>query len=230
MIKDKRQKMISVQNIAELREAEWKEKMITILTIVAIVVGIFALYNYVVKPRTDTTGSPGYLSGGRADTSIVNNPGENPASVTDAPPEFTNPILRGYSCLRCSDAGDKDKVQDPLDAKVNYTCPASASNWKRGGTNVRLMFETRDKAYGNYASYYQVPENTQDPLSFCTQQCINLKNNSDLGECKATTFDKNKNVCRFFYACEKVKKSSDCDTVLVDFDVSQQPDVITNEG
>lgn len=218
--------MISLEEIAFRKEAVFKEKMITILTIVAIVVGLFALYNYVIKPRTDKSGDPGYLQGGRADNSVVNNPGENPASVQDAPPEFPGPVLQGYSCLRCSDTGDRDKVQDPLDSRVEYTCPSSASNWKRGGTNVRLMFETREKAFGNYASYYPVPENSDNPLAFCTQKCEGLKNNSDLGECKATSFDKNKNVCHFFYACEKVTKSDNCDTVLINFDVAKQPEVI----
>jgi hypothetical protein len=209
------------------REAEWKKKMITALTIVAIIMGLWALYNYVIMPNVDTSGEPAaYVTGPRADNSIDNTPGDNPASVVDAPPEFTSPHLPGYACIRCSDTGDGDKVQDPLDARVEYTCSPSAMTWDRGGENTRLMFEVRDKAFGNYGSYYPLPDNIADPLGFCAQKCEESKNTPSFGTCRAATFDKNKNVCRFFYACEKVVKSADSDTILIDFDIRSQPEVI----
>ena len=216
----------SMEQLKYQRESEWKKKMITALTIVAIIMGLWALYNFVIMPNVDTSGEPGYLSVSRADNSVNNTPGENPASVVDAPPEFTSPYLPGYTCLRCSDSGDGDKVQDPLDSEVEYTCGPSAMTWNRGSENVRLMFETREKAFGNYAAYYPLPGNITDPLGFCAQKCEESKNAPNFGTCRAATFDKNKNVCRFFYACEKVTKSADSDTILIDFDIRSQPEII----
>lgn len=197
--------------------------MISVLMAVSLALALYAVYYYVIKGEPSPTTGKNVLQG---EEGVVDNPGQNEASVKDAPLRFTDPVMRGYTCLRCSDTGAGDLLQDPLDPQVAYTCPASRGTWERGGESTRLLFEERDKAFGNYASFVAVPGTVQDPLVFCADQCKQITEASPNGRCNAATYHKNKNICHFFYNCEKVTKSEDCDTIVIDFDVQKQPDVI----
>lgn len=214
---------------------DFETRMVTALGFVAMLATVFAIYYVLVADKNDNNTNQQMLpdlkdfKSANQDDAIVNQDiGENKESIKDAPPEFTSPVLSGYECLRCSDSGAKDRAQDPLDPVVSFQCPPSAMNWTRGGEETRLMFETRHKAFGNYASYYALPENTPDPMGFCRQKCEEF--DGQYGKCKATTFDKNKNVCRFFYACDQVKASKDSDTYILNFDKSAQPEVIKSSS
>lgn len=153
--------------------------------------------------------------------------GTDPMSTRDGIPRFNSGFLYGYECVRCSDSGAKDKVKDPLDPDVLAHCSAyAAQTWQRGNEANRLSFERSGKQFGNFASHFQPPATTDDPLADCIRACEENQYEGMVGKCQAVTYDKNKNVCQFFYACNEVKKNKNKNTFIRLFNPSAQPDVV----
>ncbi len=183
---------------------------------------IWYVYTYWVQPAINPPDKGD--SGGYDDTNLeVNNtPGMNPEAITDGVNNFSNGNLVGYACLRCSDNG----ANDAMDYRVSYQCsPQETTAWGRSDTVVNDQ-STNKIAVGNLIFTGKMGED--EDFSMCRKVCeeINDKKFGDLGPCEAVTYDKTTHSCSFFWNCDKVKKSSGDETLLMNFNVNKQPEVI----
>lgn len=174
-------------------------------------------------------GDPGGFK--QTNPDVDSNPGENPQSTGDGIPRFSSGHFSGYTCLRCSDSGENDSIIIHNRAPVDYKCSTAESMvWDRTDAMVTAQ-QKRGEEPGNwFASETATPKENQDELESCIEKCNTLTNafGGAIGTCRATTYDRNSNMCHFFYNCDKVKKVEGTESLVLDFNVEAQPEVINN--